>query len=278
MVAAEEFDRGGYLRALVRAATGGLLFGMPLLYTMEVWWSGFVTPWWKILLLLGLASIFVTAFSFVEGFRRDETLGEAVWDTAIDFGLGILIATVMLLLIGEIGGGASLREWVGKISLEAVPVAIGASVARSLLGEHSLSKEVREPGALGHGLIAAGGALFFALNVAPTDEPMMIGVLNEWWLMLLLLVLMAPITFGIVFYADFRGSHRSRAGEADLSPARTPAGETVISLAAALAVSALLLWFFNRIGPGVGTAATLHQIVSLGFVASIGAATARLLL
>jgi putative integral membrane protein (TIGR02587 family) len=278
MARKDEFDRGSYFRALARAATGGLLFGMPLLYTMEVWWSGFVTPWWKILLLLGVSALFVTAFSFVEGFRRDETLGEAVWDTAVDFGLGIVIATLMLILIGQLDGGASLREWIGKISLETVPIAIGASVARSLLGEHSLSKESSEPGALGQGMVAAGGALFFALNVAPTDEPMMIGVQNEWWLILLLLTLMVPITFGIVFYADFRGSHRARAAKGDVSPAQTPVGETVISLAAAFAVSAMLLWFFNRIGPGVGAAATLHQVVSLGFVAAIGSSAARLLL
>jgi putative integral membrane protein (TIGR02587 family) len=278
MAKAAEFDSGSYLRAIARAATGGLLFGMPLLYTMEVWWSGFVAPWWKILLLLGVSALFVTAFSFVEGFRRDETIGEAVWDTAIDFGLGIVVATVMLLLIGQLDGGSSLREWVGKIALEAVPVAIGASVARSLLGEHSLSREAREPGAFGHAMIAAGGALFFALNVAPTDEPMMIGIENDWWLILLLLVLMVPVTFGIVFYADFRGSHRARAVKAGDSPAQSAVGETLVSLAAALAVASMLLWFFNRIGPGVGATATLHQIVSLGFVAAIGAAAARLLL
>jgi uncharacterized membrane protein len=89
---------------------------------------------------------------------------------------------------------------------------------------------------------------------------------------------MVPLSLAIVFYADFRGSHRRRRGSDSVSPVLTPLGETVVSLAAALLVSALLLWFFNRIGPGVGTAATLHQIVSLGLVAVIGSSAARLLL
>jgi hypothetical protein len=44
IVATEAFDRTEYLRGLARAGLGGLIFGMPLLYTMEVWWSGFLLP------------------------------------------------------------------------------------------------------------------------------------------------------------------------------------------------------------------------------------------
>jgi uncharacterized membrane protein len=80
-----------------------------------------------------------------------------------------------------------------------------------------------------------------------------------------------------VFYADFRGSHRERRGQRALSPALTPAGETIISLAVAFLVSAALLWLFGRLGAGTGIAAAVNQIVSLGVVASIGAAAARLL-
>ena len=278
MAESEEFDREGYLRTLTRAAAGGLLFGMPLLYTMEVWWSGFVMPWWKILLLLLAGAVVVASFVHVEGFRRDRTLREALWDTAVSFGLAIVIATAMLVLIGQLDGEASLREWIGKIAVETVPVAIGVSVARALLGETDESSPLKEPGPLGQGLVAAGGALFFALNVAPTEEPMIVGIHNEWWLILLLLVLMVPLSLAIVFYADFRGSHRGRREAGPVSPVLTPLGETVVSLVAALLVSALLLWFFGRIGPGVGSAATIHQIVSLGFVAVIGSSAARLLL
>jgi uncharacterized membrane protein len=83
----------------------------------------------------------------------------------------------------------------------------------------------------------------------------------------------------IVFYADVRGSHRKcREPGVDVSPVLTPLGETIVSLVSALLVSGLLLWFFGRIGPGVGSAATLHQIVSRGLVAVVGSSAARLLL
>jgi putative integral membrane protein (TIGR02587 family) len=278
MAGSEEFDRESYVRTLVRAAAGGLVFGMPLLYTMEVWWSGFVMPWWKILLLLAVGAAVAAAFARIEGFRRDRTLAEALWDTAVGFGLAIVIATAMLVLLGQLDGGASLREWVGKIAVETVPIAIGVSVARALLGEAETDSEAKEPGPLGQGLVAAGGALFFALNVAPTEEPMIVGIRNDWWLMLLLLAVMGVVSFAIVFYADFRGSHRRRRESGPVSPVLTPLGETVVSIAAALVVSALLLWFFGRIGPGVGGVATVQQVVALGLVAVVGSSAARLLL
>jgi putative integral membrane protein (TIGR02587 family) len=279
-MAASVFDRDSYLRALVRAGAGGLLFGMPLLYTMEVWWSGFVLPWWKVLLVLGIGAFFVSAFTRIEGFRRDRTLGEVAEDAAVSFGIGIAIATVMLVVLGQLDSGSSLREWVGMIALETVPVAIGASVARALLGERGGGGDGSsiEPGAWGQAIVAAGGALFFALNVAPTDEPVLIGIGNRWWLNVVLLAATIPVTFGIVFYADFRGSHRRRREKGSVSPTLTPAGETMISLAAAFAVSALLLWLFGRLGSGTGFATAVDQIISLGFVAAIGAAAARLLL
>jgi putative integral membrane protein (TIGR02587 family) len=223
---------------------------------------------------------FVVAFSFVEGFRRDRTLGEAAADSVVDFGLGIAVATSMLLLIGQLDGDASLREWVGKIALEAAPVAIGASVARGLLGESGLrdGEASERLGPLAQLVVASGGALFFALNVAPTEEPVLIGIGSEWWLVLLQLTLAGLLSFAIVFFADFRGSHRGRREKGPLSPVRTPLGETAVCLVSALAVSALLLWLFDRIGAGVGISAAVHQVVALGFVAAIGSSAARLLL
>ena len=276
-MATEAFDRPAYARELARACAGGLLFGIPLLYTMEVWFSGFTLEWWKVLVVFAMGNAFVAAFTRIEGFRRDRTLREVAWDATECIGVGIAIAAVMLLLLGQLTAESSLREWVGKVALEAVPVAIGASVARALLGEGAVVSD-REPGAAAHAVIAAGGALFFALNIAPTDEPVLIGIGNPWWLMLLLALVTVPVTFGIVFYADFRGSHRQRKTDGPVSPALTPVGETLISLTIAFLVAATLLWLFGRIESGTGVTAAVNQIVSLGLVASIGAAAARLLI
>ena len=278
MSSAAAFDRESYRRALARAAAGGLLFGMPLLYTMEVWWSGFVLPWWKLLVLLAVSALFVFAFSRLEGFRRNRTPGQAAWDSVIDFGLGAVIAAAALLLLGRLDGSSSLREWAGMVTLEAIPIAIGASVARSLLGERDPDGEGFPRSTLGYAVTAAGGALFFALNVAPTEEPMMLGIENPWWLAALLVAATVPVTLGIVFYADFRGSQARQARDEARSPLATPLGETVVSLAVAFAVAAMLLWVFGRIGTDIGVGAAIAQIASLGVVAAVGAAAARLLL
>jgi len=38
------------LREYARGVAGGLLFSLPLLYTMEVWWAGFVAHPWRLAL------------------------------------------------------------------------------------------------------------------------------------------------------------------------------------------------------------------------------------
>ena len=39
-------DNSRSLRDFMRAAGGGLIIGLPLLYTMEVWAQGVILPWW----------------------------------------------------------------------------------------------------------------------------------------------------------------------------------------------------------------------------------------
>ena len=60
-------------------------------------------------------------------------------------------------------------------------------------------------GVFGRLFIGAGGALLFALNIAPTEEPVLLGVEAEWWLVLLVVPASLAMTFAIVFLADFRG-------------------------------------------------------------------------
>ena len=72
------------LAAVVRAASGGLLFGVPLLYTMEVWWTGSHTTRAQMLAVLGLLCIPVLALNKTTGFRksRDVRVRDAVADTS----------------------------------------------------------------------------------------------------------------------------------------------------------------------------------------------------
>ena len=272
------------VRDLIRAAGGGLLIGLPLLYTMEMWDHSFLLPSWKIVVLLGVAFVVVVGFSAVSGFRRERSWAELLIDSVETMGIAAVVATVAMLLLGRIGLETSLRDAVGKIALEMIPVAFGVSLAGSQLASPDDDPEDAEAqgssvgdgagvGAFGRLFIAGGGALLFALNIAPTEEPLLLGVEAEWWLLLLVIPATLAVTFAIVFYADFRGGRSLDAGD---SPLDHPLTETLAAYAVSLLVSLLLLWAFGRTD-GVGVRAIIGQVIMLAAVASFGAAAGRLL-
>jgi len=258
------------VRDYIRAAGGGLIVGLPLLFTMEVWWHGFELPWWKILLLLGIGFGIVLGYSSIAGFRRERTVTELVLDSVIALGLGVVIAAVALVLLGQIDGTTSVREASGKIALESIPIAFGVSLAATQLGgEATDGDDGANP--FERLLIAAGGALIFALNVAPTEEPMLLGIQAPFWLLVLVIGVSIVVTYALVFLADFGGRLRTGAGILG-----HPWSETLTAYAMSLLVSVVLLWSFGRFD-GVGLGPIMGMIVMLTVVASVGAAVARLL-
>lgn len=258
------------VRDYIRAAGGGLLVGLPLLYTMEVWVAGFTLPWWKLVLLLAVAFAVVIGYNSVAGFRRERTAIELAIDSVATMGLGIVIAFVALTVLGRIDADVSVRDAAGKVALEAIPIAFGASVASAQMSGQSAGKRSVSPFA--RMLVGAGGALLFALNVAPTEEPMLLGIEASPWTLLAVVALSLAVTFALVFLADFGGRTRAR-GEGMLEH---PWSETLTSYAISLAVAVLLLWSFGRTD-GVGFEAIAGMTVMLAFVGSVGAAVARIL-
>lgn len=258
------------VRDYIRAAGGGLIVGLPLLFTMEVWWQGFELPWWKILVLLVVGFGIVLAYSSIAGFRRERTATELLLDSVVGVGLGVVIATIALLLLGRIDAGTSVREAAGKIALESIPIAFGASLAKTQLGGEA-SDEKDGTGPFERLLVAAGGALIFALNVAPTEEPLMLGIEAPFWLLVLVVAASLALTYALVFFADFGGMRRTGSGILG-----HPWSETVTAYAASLLVALLLLWSFGRLD-GTGIGPILGMTVMLTVVASVGAAVARLL-
>jgi putative integral membrane protein (TIGR02587 family) len=263
-------DLSRSLRDYIRAAGGGLIVGLPLLFTMEVWWQGFQLPWWKIVLLLGVGFGIVLGYSAIAGFRRERTTLQLVLDSAIALGLAIVIASVALVLLGRIDGSTSLRDAAGKIALESIPISFGAALAATQLGGGA-QDEREETGPFERLVVGAGGALIFALNVAPTEEPVMLGIEAPFWLLILVIGASLVVTYALVFFADFGG--RQRSGEGILG---SPWSETITGYAASLLVALLLLWSFGRFD-GAGVATILAMTTMLAVVGSVGAAVARLL-
>lgn len=275
---------GTTVRDLVRASGGGLLIGLPLLYTMEMWTHSFLLPSWKVIVLLSVAFVVVIGYSALSGFRRDRTWGELLVDSLETMGIAAVVSSAALLLLGRIGFETGLRDAVGKIALEMIPVAFGVSLAGAQLASPEDDPEDADDqgstvggragvGAFGRLFISGGAALLFALNIAPTEEPMILGIEADWWLLLLVVPATLAITFALVFYADFRGGRSLEVGDSALDH---PITETIAAYAVSLLVSLLLLWAFGRTD-GASLLAIVGQTIMLAVVASFGAAAGRLL-
>lgn len=128
---------GAALGDLVRAAAGGMLFGIPLLYTMEVWWIGSATT------PAGMAAVFALTFVPVillihtAGFRRsrDFRWADILSDAVEAVAIGVVSVATVLVLLQEITLDTPFSETLGKIVYEATPFALGAAVARHIFSQ-----------------------------------------------------------------------------------------------------------------------------------------------
>lgn len=244
-----------------------------------MWWLGFYMPPGKMLLFLGLNFGVLLVLEYYSGFRRYHhvDLFEEARDAVSAYGIGFFVAAVVLWAFRLIRPEMPLQEIVGKIVLQAIPVSIGASVAVSQLGRKNppAARRKEEAGFGGTQAMAVAGALLFGFNIAPTVEPMLLGLQMHWWNGLALLGFSVVQVHAVVYYVDFRGSFESTAGPL-WSPRLWSGSLTTCFLS--LIVAAYLLWTFGRIGPSTGFVAALHMTLALGFVTSLGAAAGKLIL
>lgn len=267
----------------MRGIAGGLLLGLPPLFTMEMWFYGFLLSSWKIVVLIAFTFIIVVGYSAFSGFRRERTWPDLILDCVETMGIAAVVSALALVLLGRIEAGIALRDAIGKIGLQMIPISLGVSLAGAQLADPNDNGEdaadrgtsLETPvGPYGRFFVVVGGALFLALNVAPTEETAFLSVHASWWLLVLVVLISLTLSYAMVFYANFRGGRKAVAGD---SPLDHPMTETVVAYALSLFVSALLVWSFGQ--PANTTVyAVLARIVLLGVVASFGGAAGRLLL
>jgi putative integral membrane protein (TIGR02587 family) len=265
-----------FAKGLARAFAGAVIFSLPLMMTMEMWWLGFLMPAWKLALLLALFFPFLVALSWHVGFEPTFSLRDDVVDALVAYAVGFVSSAVVLALLGQLERGMAMRELVGKVSLQAVPASIGALLSQTQLG-HQQGEQALRGGAASYAsemFIMAVGALFLAFNLAPTEEMVQIAAgLGEWGTIALMGASLAAMhTF--VYAVAFRGSpqdHRTASAWSVLLRF------TVAGYALTLVISAYMLWSFGRLD-GLSAAAGLQAIAVMGFPAAIGAAAARLIL
>ena len=61
------------IKEIISGASGGFLFGIPLLYTMEVWFIGSYVRPLMLLIILAVTSIIIFLINRIEGFRPQES-------------------------------------------------------------------------------------------------------------------------------------------------------------------------------------------------------------
>jgi putative integral membrane protein (TIGR02587 family) len=275
--ASDAHDRNSrFIRGLGRAIAGAIIFGLPLLMTMEMWRLGVYMPAWKLALLLVLFFPFLVVLSWHSGFEPTFSWRDDVVDALVAYAVGFVASLLVLWLLGLLGPGMSLREMAGKVVLQALPASIGALLAQSQLGEREETQVTRGGVAhYGSELFVMGvGALFLAFNLAPTEEMLLLAVSMPAWVAALLMLVSLMAMHAFVYGVAFRGRP---------DPQRRPSGWhlwlrfTVVGYAIALLLSAFMLWAFGRF-EGASLAMGLQAVAVLGFPAAIGAAAARLIL
>jgi len=96
------------LREYGRGIAGGLMFSIPLFYTVEMWNSGFVIEPWRILLFAAATFGILLLYNRYVGLRKDATFAEIAIDSVEEMGIGLVLSAALLALLGVSFTGSGL--------------------------------------------------------------------------------------------------------------------------------------------------------------------------
>lgn len=259
------------VREYARGVAGGLLFSLPLLYTMEVWQHGALASPQR--LLLGLVATYglLCLYNAFAGLRDSHETREIFIDSVEEMGIGLALSAAVLFVLGRIGAHSTFPEALGLIVAQACSTSIGVSVGTAQLGDSTENKE--PPRLLGQVAVSLCGAVLIAANVAPTEEILLLGVEASPFQLLGMLAVSVLLSVLVLEFAEVRG-HRDF--DCELSLPRIVVGPAVTVAVALFASWALLSWYGRLQGDGVEAA--LAQIVTLGVPTTLGASAGRALL
>ncbi len=266
-----------------RGIAGGLLFSFPLLYTMEVWWTGFIASPFQFILVIVFTFILLLGYNRFAGMHPEATWKDVLVDSVEDLGIGFFLAFTLLFMLRRIDfHEMSMLEIMGKVVIEAMVISIGVSVGTAQLGvdngdsqdeEAKDLKKKRQSGLLSLIVLGICGSVLIGGNVAPTEEVLVVGTEAHPGNVLAMALVSLAMSVLILFYSDFEGTGK-KSGKPDLF---TITQQTCVCYVVALSTSALLLWFFGRLD-GVSFWTGLAQTVALGVLSSLGTSAGRLLI
>jgi putative integral membrane protein (TIGR02587 family) len=262
-----------FARGVARASGGAIIFSLPLLMTMEMWSLGGSMSQFRLALFVFLTIPLLIGLSHYIGFEDTFGFLDDSLDAFVAYAIAFVTSSVTLLIFAVIQSGMSLEEIVGKVAIQAVPGSIGAMLAQSQFGKKKQRKD-RRRGYVDELFIMGVGALFLALNVAPTEEMVLIAQKMSDWQTVALALVSLVIMHAFVYSLEFSGAVSVPEGTSFYSVFLR---FTIGGYAIALLISMYVLWTFGR-----ADGLSLHQLVTavivLGFPAALGASAARLIL
>ena len=260
-----------YAIGLARAFGGAIIFGLPLLMTMEMWFLGFYIERERLILFLIFNFLMLVGLSRFGGFEQTSSTFDDVLDAFAAFGVGVISSAVVLAIFGILTPDMPWSEIVGKIAVQSAPASFGAIIARKQLSGGNGQNEEEEDEALEQA--SYGGELF----LMAAGAMILIGFKMSPWhgmaLVLFSILLLHAFVYGVGFAgqeqppegSDFRGRFFYY---------------TIAGYGVAVVVSLYVLWTFGRTDEAyVGGAgkvpvieARVERVVSTatGYVAEIG--------
>ncbi|HWV24799.1 MAG TPA: TIGR02587 family membrane protein [Thermomicrobiales bacterium] len=268
------------LNDFIRAFSGAYIFGVPLLFTMEMWWIGdYISPY-RLMIFLGTALVANLGLTWVAGFKRQSTFATSI-DEAIDaVAVGLISGFIMLVILNQVRLGDTAESVLGKVVVQAIPLSIGASVANQVFGTTGKKQRQGEGTALrlspakaflsDVGATVIGG-IFIGFSVAPTDEVPVLAASLEYRHLMALIGFSLVISYGIIFAGGFR---------ADQPPGlfQRPVTETILAYIVSLLVAFGSLYLFGQIDLGNPPLSIIQQTVVLGVPTTVGGAAGRLVI
>lgn len=269
-----------FLVGLTRAFAGAIIFAFPILMTMEMWSLGVSIEHSRLVLFMFLAVPLLTGLSYYIGFEDTSCLKDDVIDAFVAYAVGFITSGVLLFLFGVLNFDDSLEEIIGKISIQAVIAAIGAMLAQSELGanrkkNNSEQKRRRNMTYGGELFLMAVGAIFLAMNPAPTEEIVLIGYKMSDAQIIALALFTIILMHAFVYKVEFRGHERHNLAESSILSVFLR--YTIVGYALVMLISLYLIWTFGHTD-GLSTINIVRTVVVMSFPGALGAAASRLIL
>ena len=263
-------------RDLARGMSGALFVSLPLLFTMEMWQIARTIPDSVLLLFLLTSYVFNRYFIGFAGFRKIEAFRHSPWwDAVVVMGIGFVASAVTLYVAGIITPDLTFSVTIKTIALETIPTSMGAAVAINQMGAAEDSNQDRT-GLSKDGVVVVGtllGGFLFAFNVAPTIEPKVIVLQQDWLWTFMTFLLSLGVSYMIVTVACF--DDRDFADRKYITSAWL---ETLLSYLLAFIISLLLLWVFGYSTPLDPIEVWLPLTIVLAYATTLGGAAGKIVL